>query len=372
MQRRDFIRNIGQAAAASLAVSTCPGILGPGPAYGAGIPREARFYLKREKNVVQCQLCPWQCVVAENGRGVCRARVNRQGTYYTMSYGNPCSTNIDPIEKKPLYHFLPGAQAFSLATGGCNFRCKFCQNWQIAQTAPDELRSDELAPEAVVERALAGRSRCLAFTYSEPIVFYEYMYDMARLAKAQGLRSVVISNGFINEEPLRELAPHIAAYKVDLKSFSEKYYQEVCEGQLKPVLNTLVLLKSLGVWNEIVYLVLPTLNDSDREIRDMSKWILANLGPEVPLHFSRFHPSYRMEQLPSTPVATLERLRAIAQAEGLHYVYVGNVPGHDGNHTWCPACKKMLVRRDGYQITRLDIRQGKCAFCGQTVAGVWA
>lgn len=251
MERRKFIKNCGCLAAASLAAA----MLDPGRdsfsrnrvyAKGTAVPKVARYFSKRDNNIVQCTLCPWQCIVGENARGICRTKENRKGTYYTLAYGNPCSINIDPIEKKPLYHFMPGTMAFSLATGGCNFRCKFCQNWQISQTKPDELETELLLPENVVESARRGGTHCLAFTYAEPIAFYDYMLDTAQAARAAGLKSVVISNGFINADPLKELALYINAYKVDLKSFRQKYYQDICEGQLQPVLDTLVRLKNWG------------------------------------------------------------------------------------------------------------------------------
>jgi pyruvate formate lyase activating enzyme len=280
--------------------------------------------------------------------------------------------NTDPVEKKPLFHYLPGTKAYSLATAGCNVECKFCQNWQISQYRPEQIESIKLTPEDVVKEAKASGSKTIAYTYSEPVVFYEYMYDTARLGKEQGLKSVMISNGYIQEKPLTELCQHLSAVKIDLKGFTEKFYQETCSGELKPVLNTLTTLKKIGIWFEIVMLVVPTLNDSEKEFREMCTWIKENLGQDVPVHFTRFHPTYKIKNLPPTPVKTLEIARNIALDTGLHFPYVGNVPGHEGENTYCPHCQHVVIRRAGFSILGNNLKEdNKCKDCNQHIPGIW-
>jgi pyruvate formate lyase activating enzyme len=278
---------------------------------------------------------------------------------------------VDPIEKKPLSHFLPGSKALSIATAGCNVECKFCQNWEISQFRPEQIRDMNLQPEMLVSEALHRGIESIAFTYSEPVIFYEYMHDTARLAKKKGVASVMISNGYIKEKPMTQLCKHLSAVKIDLKAFTEKFYQDICSGKLQPVLDTLKLLKKNGMWFEIVVLIIPTLNDSEKEISEMCAWVFHELGPGVPIHFSRFHPTYKIKNLPPTPVSTLTRAREIALAAGLHYPYIGNVPGHDGESTYCPCCKKLVVRRLGYRVPEIAIKNGKCKYCGCVIPGVW-
>ncbi len=333
--------------------------------------KEARYYSKLSDKKVRCELCPWQCVVSPEDRGHCDVRANRDGIYYTLVYGRVATYHNDPIEKKPFFHFLPQSIAFSIATAGCNVDCKFCQNWELAQRKPEELPSYPFTPQEIIDNAKKWDCRSVAFTYNEPTVFAEYIYDIAAAGKLRDVRSVIISNGFINKTPLTDLCQVVDGYKVDLKAFTEKYYQDVVGGRLAPVLDTLVTLKSRGVWTEIVYLMVPTLNDDMEKIGEMSKWIMRELGPDVPLHFSRFYPNYKLKNLPPTPVATLENARNTAMACGLHYVYMGNVPGHDGENTFCPNCKKAIIRRMGYQVLENHIQSGKCGYCGHSIAGVW-
>ena len=332
---------------------------------------EARFYKKLANKVVQCQLCPRQCVVSEGKRGHCRVRENRGGTYYTLVHSRVAAAHIDPIEKKPFFHVYPGALALSIATGGCNVNCKFCQNWEISQAKPEDLRAQYFSPPALAKIAQQNDCVTLAYTYSEPIVFYEYMTAAADYAHSQGINSVVVSNGFIRQEPLRELCGRVDAIKVDLKSYSEKYYREVVNGELKPVLETLVTVRNHGRWLEIVYLVVPTLNDSDQEFRDLARWLKTELGPDVPIHFTRFQPLYLLRNLPPTPLATLERAKAIADAEGLHYVYLGNVPGHPAENTYCPKCRHLVIERAGFTVTQMLLQNGKCRQCRHPIPGVW-
>lgn len=334
--------------------------------------KEAMFYEPLEEMRVQCKLCPWECAVADQERGTCGVRENREGTYYTLVHSQPCAAHIDPIEKKPLFHYLPGSLAFSIATAGCNIECKFCQNWDIAQVRPEQVKTYYLPPEGVTEVSLRYKCKTIAYTYSEPVIFYEYMYDSAVYAREQGIGGVMISNGFINQEPLVQLCQHLTGVKIDLKAFTEKFYQDVCSGELQPVLHTLETLRDLGIWYEIVVLIVPTLNDSKQELQEMSRWIYKELGEGVPVHFSRFHPMYKIKNLPPTPVKTIEMARGIAMDAGLHYAYIGNVPGHKGESTYCPSCGKMVIQRIGYRIIKIDLDEnGHCHHCEYRIPGVW-
>jgi len=320
---------------------------------------------------VQCTLCPHRCIIADGERGHCRVRENRKGRLYSMVYGNPCAVHADPIEKKPFYHYLPTATAFSLATAGCNLRCLYCQNWQISQYPPEETRNIDLPPGEVVHYAQQYNAPVIAYTYSEPTVFYEYMLATARLAREVGLRNVVISAGFINPEPLRELCAVVDAIKIDLKGYDEDFYREVCGAELGPVLETLRVIYESGTHLEIVNLVVPTLNDRMDQLRALARWVTQRLSPDVPLHFTRFHPQYKLANLPPTPVETLERAREIALEEGIRFAYVGNVPGHPGNHTVCPACGRTIVVRQGFAVLEYHLDGGACAYCGEPIPGVW-
>ena len=333
---------------------------------------EARFYEKLPGRSVRCHLCPRGCVVGDRQRGHCRVRENRGGTYYTLVHSRVCAAHIDPIEKKPFFHFRPGILAFSLATAGCNVNCKFCQNWEISQAMPEDLPATYMPPADVA--ALAKKNQCpaVAFTYSEPTVFNEFVTDAADVAREQGLRAVVVSNGFIQQEPLKRLCRHVDAIKIDLKAFSPQYYREVVNGELQPVLDALVTTRKDAKWMEIVHLLVPTLNDKDRELRELARWVKSNLGTDVPIHFTRFHPLYLLKNLPPTPVETLERAKAIADAEGLQYVYIGNVPGHPAENTYCPGCRRLLIERAGFMITQNHVRAGKCEYCRHAIPGVWS
>jgi pyruvate formate lyase activating enzyme len=309
--------------------------------------------------------------VAAGQRGFCGVRENRMGKYYSLVYGNPCAVHMDPIEKKPFYHLLPASTSFSIATAGCNFRCKFCQNWEISQTTPDETYNLELPPEKVVALAKKAGSRSIAYTYVEPTIFFEYMVDTGKLAKKEGILNVYHSNGFINPEPLKELCQVLDAANVDLKGFTEEYYSTMSQGRLTPVLQTLKTLKHEGVHLEITNLVIPTKNDDADTVKKMCAWIKNELGADTPIHFSRFYPLYKLRNLPSTPVSTLEKCRKIAMDVGLEYAYIGNVPGHEGERTFCPKCKKTLISRQGYYIVEVNLEKGKCKFCGKPIPGIW-
>lgn len=321
---------------------------------------------------VQCELCPFRCYLPEGARGICRVRMNVSGKLKTLVYNQPVSVHIDPIEKKPIYHMLPGSRIFSIATVGCNLRCAFCQNWEISQCYPEQARGEIMTPQEIVDEAVKSGCNSIAYTYSEPIVFYEYVLDTAKLAREKGLKNVLVSAGYINPEPLRKLAPYFDVIKIDLKGFNKKFYRNVVGGELDFVLNTLKELKQMGVLTEIVNLVVPTLNDNMEEIKQMCEWIYQNLGPDTPLFFSRFGPQYRLTNLPPTPVETLEKAREIAVKTGIRYVYIGNVTGHAAESTYCPGCGKILVRRYGYAVLENNIaKDGKCSFCGEGIPGVW-
>ncbi|MCI4445477.1 MAG: AmmeMemoRadiSam system radical SAM enzyme [Candidatus Aminicenantes bacterium] len=333
---------------------------------------EARYYEKLPDREIKCNLCPRFCQLGDKERGFCGVRENQEGKYYTLVYGQVASYNIDPIEKKPFFHFLPGSEAFSLATAGCNLSCKFCQNWEISQMRPEQVKSVYLPPEDVVQTAEQYRCPIIAYTYSEPVIFYEFMYDTSLQARRHHLRNVVVSAGFINPEPLADLIKVVDAIKIDLKAFTQDFYSNYVHGELQPVLQTIKQIAGSKAWLEIVYLVIPTLNDNPDDIRKMCRWLKAEIGPDYPLHFSRFHPMYLIKNLPPTPVSTLEKLRDIALEEGLHYVYVGNVPGHPGESTYCPNCGKLIIERYGYIIKKKEMSGNKCRYCGQVIPGVWS
>jgi pyruvate formate lyase activating enzyme len=287
-----------------------------------------------------------------------------------MVYGNPCAVHVDPIEKKPFYHFLPTIPAFSLATAGCNLHCLYCQNWSISQVPPEQTQNMDLPPEKVIYYARQYKAPVIAYTYSEPTVFYEYMLETARLAREVGLRNVVISAGFFNPEPLWELCKAVDAIKIDLKGYDEDFYREVCDAELGPVLDAISIIYESGTHLEIVNLVVPTLNDSLEQLRALARWVARDLSPDIPLHFSRFHPQYKLANLPPTPVERLERARDVAMEEGVHFVYIGNVPGHPANNTYCPVCGQVAIVRQGFSVTEYHLQAGVCT-CGEPIPGVW-
>ena len=334
-------------------------------------PIQNKSYV-HEAGLVKCLLCAQGCIIGAGKRGKCRSRMNINGQLRSLVYGRPVSVHTDPIEKKPFYHFLPGSAAFSLATTGCPLSCQFCQNWEISQASPDDFNVPYVPPAIMIQAAQEKKAPVIAFTYNEPTVFMEYMTDIARSARKRRLKSVLISCGFMNESPLAELCQVLDAIKIDLKGFSETFYRNVCRAELQPVLKTIKFIARHRIHLEIVNLVVPTLNDSERMLQALVEWIMGEIGPDVPVHFTRFHPNYRLLNLPPTPVATLERAREIAVNKGLHYAYVGNVPNHPGNHTYCPACKKVVIKRMGFFIESMNVKDGRCAFCRSKISGIWA
>jgi len=332
--------------------------------------REAYFYDTMPRGV-KCRLCPNSCYLSEGQTGTCQTRINVGGKLYTMAYGNPCAMHVDPIEKKPFFHFLPKSTAFSISTAGCNFSCLNCQNWSISQVGPKETQNYDLMPEEVVAQCQKYGCESIAFTYTEPTVYYEYMLDTAKISRQKGIRNLLISNGYINQEPLKKLIPYIDAANIDLKSFDDEIYQKLNGGRLQPILDTLLALKKSNVWLEITNLVVPTYTDKIDMIKDMCEWLVTNGFSEYPLHFSRFFPAYKLENLSPTPVSILIKAKEIALKSGMKYVYVGNVPQAGYEDTLCPKCNKKLVERIGFDVLSIHIKDNKCEYCKYPINGVW-
>ena len=332
--------------------------------------KEALFYTETARGV-RCLICPNECTLKPGELSDCRSRINKDGKLYTIAYGNPCAIHVDPVEKKPLYHFLPSSRVFSIATAGCNLACLNCQNWTISQKSPTETDNYDLMPDKVVKEAIRNNCPSIAYTYSEPITFFEYTNDSSQLAHTAGLKNILVSAGFINEEPLRYMCKNIDAANIDLKSFSDSIYLKLNAGKLQTILNTLKILHEEGVWLEITNLIVPSWTDDFDMIKEMCDWLYQNDLHTYPLHFSRFHPQYKLTQLPPTPVSTLKKAREIALDSGIKFVYIGNVPGTDASNTYCPNCNKILVERKGYRILKNEIEAGKCKHCREEIPGVW-
>jgi len=320
---------------------------------------------------VQCELCPKRCIIAPGQSGECRVRINIDGVLRTVVYGYPCSIHIDPIEKKPLFHFLPGSRILSIATAGCNLHCKNCQNWEISQANPEDTPAILCPPRKLVSLAKHYKCPSLAYTYTEPIVFYEYTYDTAKLAKEAGIYNVLVTAGYINKEPWKRLLEVVDAANIDLKGITDEFYRRICSGTLKPVLDALIEAAASGILLEVTNLIIPTLNDKPQQIRQLARWVKVNLGSETPLHFSRFFPHYKMRHLPPTSAETLDIAREIAKDEGLHYVYIGNILSKIGQNTYCPSCNTLLIERSWYTILQNRLQNGRCPKCGKEIYGVW-
>jgi pyruvate formate lyase activating enzyme len=375
LTRREFLGK-GFLAALGAGLTSCAGPTSPAATEiveNTPIPElhEARYYTQLDGNQVQCQMCFWKCTVPEGGRGVCRNKVNIGGRYYTVVYGRPTALQIDPIEKEPAFHMLPGATIFCTGTASCNNRCKFCQNWHLSQRSFEELEHFVITPERTVEMAQQMECDAVSFTYNEPTVFYEHMFDVAVAAKEAGVWTLCHTNGGMNEEPLAALLETMDSVTVDLKAFTPEFYWEVSSSELEPVLRTLQQVHQSGAHLEIVNLVIPTLNDDLGDIRRMCRWVRDTLSADVPIHFNRFHPAYKLTSLSPTPIETLESAARIADEEGLQYVYIGNYPGHERNSTFCPDCGEKIIERKHFAVLSLDVEEGKCRFCGHTIPGIW-
>jgi len=335
--------------------------------------KEAMFYKKLDNNTVQCGICFRSCRLIDGQRSFCLNRVNKGGKLYNIVYARPSAVQVDPIEKEPALHMLPSTEILCFGTAGCNFKCKFCQNWHLSQRSIEEMDYvHELSPEKAVESAIKRRIPTLSFTYNEPTSFYEYVYDTAKIAKQRGLKVLWHSNGSMNPEPLRELLKYTDSVTIDLKGFTKGFYQSASSAELDPVLRTLKIIKQENKWLELVNLQIPTLNDDPKDAEKMCNWIKENLGKDTPLHFSRFSPSYKLTNLPRTPIKTLEGSYSIAKQCGLNYVTIGNVPGHKNNSTFCPNCNKNIIYRRHFTVLENNISNGKCKFCDLPIPGIWS
>jgi pyruvate formate lyase activating enzyme len=370
ISKRDFLKK-SLAFSAGLICFPCQHILSGVAAEQKGIFRKIAMYQEETARGIMCRICPNECVLKEGELSKCNNRKVHNSALYTLAYGNPCSVNVDPIEKKPLYHFLPGSRAYSFATAGCNLVCLNCQNWTISQTSPDKTRNYELMPEQVIEECNKSSCSSIAYTYSEPTTFYEYVFETASLARKAGIKNIIKSNGYINPEPLKKLCTVTDGANIDLKAFSESTYLKLTGGKLQPVLDSLKIYKDAGVWLEITNLVVPTWTDNLDDIRKMCRWLSDNGFKTTPLHFSRFYPIYKLEQVPPTPVEILNSAAMIAAEEGLKYVYTGNAPGNELSDTKCPSCNSVVIMRQGYRIVLNTISGGKCTKCGQKIEGIW-
>jgi pyruvate formate lyase activating enzyme len=333
--------------------------------------KEALFYSKTTDGL-QCEKCPQSCCLNDGDVGFCRSRIASDGKIYSIAYGNPCAVHVDPIEKKPFFHFLPATHAFSIAVAGCNFRCLNCQNWQISQISPKESDNIELMPDEVIKACINSGSESIAYTYSEPTTFFEYAYDTAKLAREQKIHNLLKSNGFINEKPLRYLCKVLDAANIDLKIFDEAVYKKLSSGKLAPVLKALKIFREEGIWLEITNLIIPSWTDNYDTIKRMCEWLCTNGLSDAPLHFSRFTPLYKLSQLPSTPIETLTNACAIAKKSGIKFIYLGNVAGHQAENTYCPKCQKIIIERRVFTILNDHIVNGKCKFCGEIIPGIWS
>ena len=335
--------------------------------------KEAMLYNPLKDGKVQCILCNHRCIIPSSKRGICGVRENQGGKLYTLVYGRTISLNVDPVEKKPLFHLLPGSTSFSIATMGCNFRCLQCQNHEISQMPREQdgrIEGSDISPSKIISLTKQYRCRSISYTYTEPTIYFEYAYEIARQAHQEGIKNIFVTNGYMTEDALKMIQPYLDAANVDLKSFREKFYKEVCGGTLKPILENLKQMREMGIWVEITTLVIPTLNDSEQEFEEIAQFIFS-LGAEVPWHISAFYPTYKMLNLPRTSPSQLHRAREIGMKAGLRYVYCGNIPGEEGEDTFCPYCSRKVIERVGFRVTRNDVMNGECRHCHGKINGVW-
>jgi pyruvate formate lyase activating enzyme len=334
--------------------------------------KEAYLYEKLEEQKVRCLLCSHHCLIKPDAKGICRVRENRDGTLVSLVYDKLIARHLDPIEKKPLFHFLPGSSSYSIATPGCNLKCRFCQNADISQMPVDmdQIIGEKYTPEELIAEALSSRAASISYTYTEPTVYFELAHDTSRLAVTKGLKNIFVSNGFMTKACLEMIQPDLHAANVDLKSFREQFYKETCGARLAPVLESLENMQKLGIWLEVTTLLIPGLNDSPEELRDIARF-LVKLDKSIPWHISRFHPMYRLQNIQATAPDGIHRAREIGLEEGVQFVYSGNLPGDEGENTFCPHCKTTLIERYGFMVRKNKIKDGKCSHCGVVIPGVW-
>lgn len=333
--------------------------------------KEAMFYKCEGDGLVRCGLCRFRCLIGEGKRGICGARENRGCRLFSLVYGKLCAEHVDPIEKKPLFHVMPGSTSYSIATVGCNFHCRHCQNFTISQAARGKpIQGVDRSPQEIVQSAKDSNCRSISYTYTEPTIFFEFAYDTARLASEAGLRNIFVTNGYITKEALAKIKPYLDAANVDLKGFSEEFYRDIVRARLSKVLDSLIEYRKQGIWLELTTLLIPGLNDSDAELQGIASFIVTNLGGDTPWHVTQYYPTYKLTDRPRTPVETLRKAREIGRAAGLKYVYEGNIPGEGGENTWCPSCGELLIERYGFTIMRNRVADGACSACGATIPGI--
>ena len=336
--------------------------------------KEAYLYEKYDDERVRCLECRHYCIIKRDRYGVCGVKKNIDNKLYSLVYGKPIAINLDPIEKKPLFHFLPGSSALSYATVGCNFKCLFCQNWDISQMPRDRhhrIEGYDVSAEEMVQLALKYRAEVIAHTYTEPSIFFEYAYDIAKISSQYGIKNIFVTNGYISPQALEMIRPYLHAVNIDLKGWSEEYYRKIIGARLSEVLDSIKLHKKSGIWVELTTLIVPGWNDTEEQIREIARFIRDEVGPETPWHISRFHPAYKMRDYPPTPIETLKMAYRIGKEEGLRFVYLGNVPGDESENTYCPKCGRLLIKRWGFEVLENHIKDGKCPYCGEKIEGVW-
>jgi pyruvate formate lyase activating enzyme len=329
--------------------------------------KEASFWDKKKENKVQCKLCSHNCIISDGKLGICGVRKNENGNLYSMIYGSASSLAADPIEKKPLYHFYPGTKAFSMGTVGCNFRCLHCQNYSISTANASITYLRDITPEQVIKSAKEYSCQGVSYTYNEPTIWHEFTFDSAKLVKKEGMYTCYVTNGYINEEPLKEISKYLDAMNIDVKSFSDDFYKKICKAKLQPVLSTCELAKELGIHIELTYLVIPTYNDSIGEVEKFCKWVVEEIGDSTPVHFSRFHPDFNLQNIPKTPMQTLLNIFETAKKSGILYPYLGNVLHGEYENTYCPKCGNLMIERNGYFININGLDKNKCNSCGQLI-----
>lgn len=375
--RRDFLKNMARYGSAFISLPLALKYLGliDEDAYAELVRRKAipgKYYRRVSGRMVQCQVCPFYCLLGDRAVGQCRTKKNYNGVLYTHAMDNPCIISVDPVEKLPTAHYLPGHRSLTVAVGGCNLHCLYCQNWRQSQERPERLDTIRFPKERVPGALNQKNIKILTYNYTEPVVFMEYILELAHYSKPRGIRQAVATAGYINKEPLKELISVIESFTITLKAFDDTTYRRMTAATLKPVLDTILAIKESGRWLEVINLIVPTYNDDMKKIREMCKWLLKNVGPDVPLHFARFVPEYKLKNLPQTPLSTLEKAYNIGKEVGLHYVYTTNVSPHPGNYTYCPSCGTALIKRVGLRVIENNLRNGRCSKCGEVIPGVWA